>query len=613
LAGPVPPREGAPAPSRAAAGRARGQSVGPLQLAEGIELVGRFEDSGYKVAPWLVRRADGQTLQLSELLYQTAEAIGDGGSAEQVAAAVSAASGRDVTADNVETLVRDKLRPLGIVVAEDGSSPTLEKRDPLLALTYRAGLVPDRLVRRAARPFTPLFAPVVMALTTAALLAVDVYVFGVVGIGEGVREAIYEPAVLLLVLGVVVASAAFHEFGHAAACLAGGATPGKMGAGIYLVYPVFYTDVTDAYRLSRWKRIAVDLGGVYFNGLVVLLTFAVYLATGFEPLLLVILFQHLEMFHQFLPFVRLDGYYVVSDLTGVPDLFPRIKPILSRLLPWRETPPEVDELKPWARRVVTGWVLLVIPVLAANLLFLAVYTPRIMATTFDSMLVQVDTVREAAAGGDVLAVVAGVAQALVLLLPAIGVPLIFYRLLRRVTSSVHSRIRAMDVALPRPRAGVAGAVGLAAIAAGVLFVVWPNGDYRPLQRGERLNTVEFASSVRTLSSGRPGLSVEREAELGDVGFEYERRRAEGPDASASPPSPAEAASPTATPTPSGEPTTSEEPTASEAPTPSGEPTPTSEPAPSASSSAVPTSDPTASPTATAPPQPTATALATPTS
>ena len=38
-----------------------------------------------------------------------------------------------------------------------------------------------------------------------------------------------------------------------------------MGAGIYMVWPAFYTDVTDAYRLPRRARLRTDLGGIYFN------------------------------------------------------------------------------------------------------------------------------------------------------------------------------------------------------------------------------------------------------------------------------------------------------------------------------------------------------------
>ena len=44
------------------------------RLAEGIELIGEFEDSGFKEPPLLARRADGQVVQLTQLLYLVAEA-----------------------------------------------------------------------------------------------------------------------------------------------------------------------------------------------------------------------------------------------------------------------------------------------------------------------------------------------------------------------------------------------------------------------------------------------------------------------------------------------------------------------------------------------------------
>ena len=36
------------------------------------------------------------------------------------------------------------------------------------------------------------------------------------------------------------------------------------------------------------------------------------------------------MLEQLLPFVRFDGYFILSDLVGVPDLFARIAPVLAQ-------------------------------------------------------------------------------------------------------------------------------------------------------------------------------------------------------------------------------------------------------------------------------------------
>jgi hypothetical protein len=81
------------------------------------------------------------------------------------------------------------------------------------------------------------------------------------------------------------------------------------------------------------------------------------------------------MLYQFMPFLRLDGYYLVSDITGVPDLFARIKPVLGSMIPGSRTDRQVQELKPWARRVVgvvaglLQIVLLVVPVAGVTLIF----------------------------------------------------------------------------------------------------------------------------------------------------------------------------------------------------------------------------------------------------
>ena len=46
------------------------------------------------------------------------------------------------------------------------------------------------------------------------------------------------------------------------------------------------------------------------------------------------------MLRQLTPLVRFDGYHVLADVTGVPDLFHRIKPTLLGVLPWRWGDPE---------------------------------------------------------------------------------------------------------------------------------------------------------------------------------------------------------------------------------------------------------------------------------
>ena len=133
------------------------------------------------------------------------------------------------------------------------------------------------------------------------------------GPGSATHDAFANPGLLLLVFAVTVLSAGFHEFGHAAAARRGGATPGAMGAGLYLVWPAFFTDVTDSYRLGRGGRLRTDLGGLYFNAIVAVAIMGIWWATGFDALLLVVVTQILQMVRQLLPLVRFDGYHVLAD------------------------------------------------------------------------------------------------------------------------------------------------------------------------------------------------------------------------------------------------------------------------------------------------------------
>src|SRR5438067_11105746 len=73
----------------------------PPRLADGVELIGEFEGSGFKQPPFIVRRADGQVVQMPKPLYQLAEQIDGGSNLEQIAARFSHAIRRKVHAQNV--------------------------------------------------------------------------------------------------------------------------------------------------------------------------------------------------------------------------------------------------------------------------------------------------------------------------------------------------------------------------------------------------------------------------------------------------------------------------------------------------------------------------------
>ena len=361
---PVLPPAGAPGP------------VEVPRLADGVELLGEYQDSGYSQPPSLVRRPDGQVIQVSALLYQVVCRIDGSRGPAAIAELASADLGRTLSADQVRYLITAKLLPLGIVA--DGNAPAAApKANPLLALRARATLLPERAANAAGALLTPLFRGPVIVAVLAALAALDYWLFAVHGLGGGLQQVLRNPVDLLVVLGLTLVSAMFHECGHAAGCRYGGARPGKIGVGIYMIWPAFFTNVTDSYRLSRAGRLRTDLGGLYFNAIFMLVLAGIYTATSDQILLLVIAVTHLEMLEQLLPFARFDGYFILSNLVGVPDLFARVVPILRSALPGGQRDPRVAGLRRRVRIVVTGWVACVIPLLAAGFGYLLLYLPAV--------------------------------------------------------------------------------------------------------------------------------------------------------------------------------------------------------------------------------------------
>src|SRR4051794_6152607 len=377
---------------------ATGVAGGALARAAGVELLGPVHGSGYRDGAALVRRADGQMVQLGPLMYGLLECIDGQRSPDELADAMTSRLGRRLDAEQVRALA-EKLAAQGLLAGTEAAAPP--RANPLLALRWKVLVTNPAVTRRLIAPFGVLFLPWVLWPVLAAFVAVCWFVLIDKGVASATAEAFSSPGLLLLVFALGVLSAGAHELGHAAACRYGGGTPGGMGMGLYMVWPAFYTDVTDAYRLPRRDRLRVDLGGLYFNAVVAVVTLGVWAAVRVDALLLLIGLQLLQMVKQLSPVIRADGYHILADATGVPDLFAHLGPTLRRLLPGRREP---SALTGRARAVVTLWVLVVVPVLLSLMVAGLLLFPRLVATAWDSGGDLVTAIGDDAADGRVLEV-----------------------------------------------------------------------------------------------------------------------------------------------------------------------------------------------------------------
>jgi putative peptide zinc metalloprotease protein len=447
------------------------------QLLPGVELVGEYQGSGLAEETYLVQKPGGQAIQVSRLLHLVLNEIDGIRTVSEIAARVGAAFGRTVSADNVAYLLASKLAPLGLVPGGGAHSTPPPADQPLLGLKLRHTMIRAGGVQVLARVFQPLFSPVVVVIVLAGLIGSDAWLVRGGRLTPAFAYVLLHPMLLLMVLGLAVASMLFHECGHAAACRYGGARPGVIGVGFYVVWPAFYTNVTDTYRLGRGGRIRTDLGGVYFNAVFALSLTAVYLATGYVPLLAAVFVIHTEMLQQLMPSLRLDGYFILADLIGVPDLFRRIGPVLRSLIPGQPVDPRIRDLKRGARAALTTWILIVIPFLLVELTLIVMNGPTLVRVTAQSLGVQVRVLAAAFAHGDIAAGVVGVISAVLLVLPIAGFTYILLVLGKKgVRAAVAACRRRPILCLPYGTALLLVATGLAA-AWGLLPV--PGGTPRP--------------------------------------------------------------------------------------------------------------------------------------
>ena len=156
----------------------------------------------------------------------------------------------------------------------------------------------------------------------------------------------------LLLYGSVAVVIIVHELAHALTCVHFGGHVHKMGIMLYYITLAAYADTSDAWLFpSRWQRAWVSLAGplstLVFGSLGAWLWWLAPAGSMPGHLALMLLLATAPFsFANLNPFLEFDGYYVLSDLTGIPNLrrrsFEYSRQWIRRL--WRRSsPPLVGE------------------------------------------------------------------------------------------------------------------------------------------------------------------------------------------------------------------------------------------------------------------------------
>jgi putative peptide zinc metalloprotease protein len=152
-------------------------------------------------------------------------------------------------------------------------------------------------------------------------------------------------------LGLVwVGLKVLHEFGHGIYCRHFGARVREIGVIFILFMPMGYVDAAASLGLpSRWRRIAVACAGMYVEFFVAAIAAIVWASRpdGAAATVLhnvVVMGTVVTLFFNANPLMRFDGYFVLSDLLGIPNLAPRGRTWFTRAVSWLLT--GVRKLRP---------------------------------------------------------------------------------------------------------------------------------------------------------------------------------------------------------------------------------------------------------------------------
>lgn len=125
---------------------------------------------------------------------------------------------------------------------------------------------------------------------------------------------------------VFVATKVAHELGHAAACRRIGVACGEIGVMLFAGVPCPYCDVSLVSRSdSVWHRAGVMMAGIYVELVLATVATVVWWASGPGPVqaialnVMIVCGASTVLFNAN-PLMRLDGYYVLSDVVGTANL-----------------------------------------------------------------------------------------------------------------------------------------------------------------------------------------------------------------------------------------------------------------------------------------------------
>lgn len=281
-----------------------------------------------------VELTDGRHFQINERLYWLLNCLQAPLTLANLAISFQQCTGQAVSIEQLQMLSTD-LEKQGVLVQPGQASPETRTNDKqtglYLGLHYRRDLFPPETLAPIINNLQIFFKRTIALVLLLLVVGAHIVAYTYLGFPPDLdMRAISWP----LLYGILLISVVIHELGHLAACRYCGCSPGALGVGLYFFSPVLYADVTSAWRLTRWQRALVDVSGIYLQSLCIPILWWLFYETKNTTFLMAIFAIDMMILSNFEPFMKLDGYWLLSDLTGVPNLHVRTEEMVKRGWAW---------------------------------------------------------------------------------------------------------------------------------------------------------------------------------------------------------------------------------------------------------------------------------------
>lgn len=273
---------------------------------------------------WIVNTPSGNHILINEHSKRLLEILQSTESVPEALTVFNATYNKSFKLEEFELLIEKTFGELDILKSE--TDKAFKKKS---YMNFKLPLLSRQLAALLASPFRLLYSPGLFWV-----LLPMVFLANVLLTSQNISFDIsqFNAGNVMIYTCCFYFSMLIHELGHIAACRKFDINHGEIGFGIYFIFPVVYADVSDIWNANRNQRTITNLGGIYLELLYALLFGLIFLFSREQVYLYVLASITIKAITEMNPFIRYDGYWIISDLTNTPNLMLRSRQAFKSLI-----------------------------------------------------------------------------------------------------------------------------------------------------------------------------------------------------------------------------------------------------------------------------------------